>query len=330
MERPVVVVFSAMNNPPVIVLPELEKAKIANLPYPIQAFTYSDDPTIWASVFQNAVQSASMDGRRIGVEPTRLRVLELSFLEAAAPQAQFVFADEVLADLRICKDPSEIHALQMAVEIAQDALQATLPQVKVGVTERELASELTLQLLRAGSEPEISFSPIVASGLNSANPHGVPTDRPLSPGDMLIFDWGATYNGYTSDLTRTFAISEIDPEFERIAAIVDDANTAGRAAARRGVTAGSVDQAARAVIEQAGYGQYFFHRTGHGIGMEGHEAPYIRAGSDFILQAGMTFTIEPGIYLPDRGGVRIEDNVVITAEGARTLSDYPRDVRVIG
>jgi Xaa-Pro dipeptidase len=151
----------------------------------------------------------------------------------------------------------------------------------------------------------------------------------LQQGDMLVIDWGATYHGYISDLTRTFAIGKPDAEFQRIAAIVGEANAAGREAAGPGVTASQVDQATRRVIDAAGYGEYFFHRTGHGLGMEGHEAPYIRAGNELILQPGMTFTIEPGIYLPMRNGVRIEDNVVVTEQGIDCLSSLPRQLQVI-
>jgi Xaa-Pro dipeptidase len=208
-------------------------------------------------------------------------------------------------------------------------MEATLPLIKVGMSERQLASELTLQLLRHGSEPEMPFSPIVASGPNSANPHGTPTDRPLSLGDLLILDWGATVNGYVSDLTRTFAIGEPDPELARIAEIVAAANTAARDIAAPGVPASDVDQAARSVIEQAGYGKFFIHRTGHGLGLEGHEEPYIRGDNDQLLEEGMTFTIEPGIYLPNRGGVRVEDDFVITSDGGESLSNLPRQLRII-
>jgi Xaa-Pro dipeptidase len=329
MERPVVALFTP-DAPPVIVLPELEGAKVQALPYPARAFSYGEDPAGWAAVFSQAIHAAEVNAGRLAVEPTRLRVLELRLLEAGTSQAQFVSGEETLAGLRMQKDENEIAWMQKAVQIAQVALQATLPAVRVGVTERELAAELTLQMLRAGCEPELPFAPIVAAGPNSANPHAVPSERALANGDLLLFDWGAIYEGYISDLTRTFAIGEVDPELKRIAAIVAEANAAGRAAAGPGVTAGQVDTAAREVIVQAGYGPQFFHRLGHGIGMEGHEAPYIRGGSDLVLQAGMTFTIEPGIYLTGRGGVRIEDNVAITAGGAACLSDLPRELIVLG
>jgi Xaa-Pro dipeptidase len=328
-ERPVLALF-VPHTPPIIVLPELESLKVKSLPYPVQAFPYGENPDTWVEAFRQAAIAAKINGLRVGVEPRCMRVLELNHLQSSAPQAQILSGEDIMTSLRVRKDASEVAAMRQAVDIAQRALQATLPLIKVGMTERQLASELTLQLLRSGSEPEMPFSPIVGSGPNSANPHGTPTDRSLSPGDLLVIDWGATFDGYVSDLTRTFAIGEPDPELARVAEIVAAANAAGRKVAAPGVPASEVDKAARTVIEQAGYGKFFTHRTGHGLGMEGHEEPYIRSDNHQSLEEGMTFTIEPGIYLPDHGGVRVEDDFVITSDGGESLSDLPRQLRIIG
>jgi len=330
MERPVVAIFPSRGIP-ALILPELEAAKTQDLPYLLHAFSYPEDPRAWHHAFEKALQGAGLAPQaRIGVEPRRLRVLELRFLEGAAPQASFVSAEEVLASLRSIKDAHEVAAMRVAVRMAQDALLAALNNFRVGMTEKELASELTMQLLLHGSESELPFAPIVSAGPNSANPHASPSERGIQPGDLLVIDWGATYRGYVSDLTRTFAIGQVEPEMQYIAQVVAEANAAGRAAARPQVSAGEVDLAARQVIEAAGYGPYFVHRTGHGLGLEGHEEPYIRSDNEEPLLPGMTFTVEPGIYLPGRNGVRIEDNVVITATGAETLSDLPRELRVLG
>ncbi len=257
-------------------------------------------------------------------------MLELRYLEASAPSAQFTAAGESLAALRLQKEPGEIESMRKAVGLAQRALQATLPYIRANVTEREIAAELTLQLLRSGLGSEFVFTPIVSGGPNSANPHAIPSDRKLAVGDLLVIDWGAVVDGYVSDLTRTFAIGEVQPEYKRIAEVVMGANAAGRAAGRPGIAAGHVDQAARKVIEDAGYGVYFTHRTGHGLGIEGHEEPYMFAENTLLLAAGMIYTVEPGIYLPGRGGVRIEDDVLVTKDGCETLSDLPRELQVIG
>jgi Xaa-Pro dipeptidase len=147
---------------------------------------------------------------------------------------------------------------------------------------------------------------------------------------LLVIDWGAAYNGYFSDLTRTLAVGEIEPEFQRIFEIVRQANATARAVARSGITAGEVDKAARDLITKAGYGKYFTHRVGHGLGMEAHEEPYMFLENEYILEPGNTFTIEPGIYLPGRGGVRIEDDIVITNEGSESLSDFNRTLITVG
>ena len=329
MERPVVLMF-AKDQDPAIVLPELELQKVASLPYKLQVFAYPENPSEWDNAFRKAAQALGLDGKRVGVEPRQLRLLEFRHVKVGAPEADYPDASDVLSGLRLRKDQTEIEAMRRAVKIAQDALEATLPLIKVGMIEKELSSELVMQLLRQGSEPEMPFAPIVSGGPNAANPHASPSDRKLQVGDLLVVDWGAAHDGYISDLTRTFAVGEVADEYQKIHKIVQEANAAGRAAAKPGIPCADVDTATREVIEKAGYGMYFTHRTGHGIGMEGHEEPYMRGDNMQLLQPGMAFTVEPGIYLPERNGVRIEDNVVITQTRADVLSDMPREIRVVG
>ena len=329
MERPVVLLVAG-DKDPVIILPELELPKISLAPYKVNAFAYGENPDEWDAVFRRAVTSLGLDGRKIGVEPRQLRLLEFRHVRAGAPEADFPDVSQALASLRLRKDESEVQAMRRAVKAAQNALEAAIPSMKIGATEKEIAAELNVQLLKHGSESELPFPPIVSAGPNSANPHASPSDRKLKRGDLLIVDWGATVDGYISDLTRTFAVGEVEPEFRKIAEIVLSANAAGRAAGRPGVPCANVDKAARQVIEQAGYGEYFTHRTGHGIGMEDHEEPYMRGDNMQMLYPGMAYTVEPGIYLPDRGGVRIEDNIVVTKDGVESLSDLPRELRVVG
>lgn len=329
MERPVVL-FITPDKDPVLVLPELELPKVDLFPYKVQPIAYGEKPSEWDQAFRQAAQALVLDGRRIGVEPRQLRLMEFRHVKAGAPEADFPDASDVLAELRLKKDQAEVDAMRKAVQIAQSALEAVIPQIKIGMTERELASELMMQLFRHGSEADIPFAPIVCAGPNSANPHATPGGRKLQAGDLLVVDWGATYDGYISDLTRTFVVGEVDDEYKKIHQIVQDSNAAGRAAAKPGVSCAEVDKAARDVIEKAGYGKYFTHRTGHGIGMESHEGPYIRGDNMQLLEPGMTFTVEPGIYLNGRNGARVEDNMVVTADGAESLSDMPREIRVVG
>jgi Xaa-Pro dipeptidase len=326
MERPVLAVFTA-DSDPILIAPDLERAKAESTSFNLQLFTYDESASSRAEKFQAACQS--IRGDRVGVEPLRMRVMELRLLEEHAASATFVSAESILDGLRIQKTHEEIEFMRKAVVAAEEALKATIPLIRIGMTERELEAELTMQLLRAGSESDFPFDPIVASGPNSALPHATPTERKLQAGDLLILDWGARVDGYISDITRTFALGEIDEELQTIYEVVRGANQAGRDVARPGAQCGEIDNAARAVIADAGYGEFFIHRTGHGIGMEAHEPPYIRGDNPQILEPGMTFTVEPGIYLPGRGGVRIEDDVLVTPEGVESLTTYSRKLEVI-
>jgi len=329
MERPVVLLV-AQGQTPAIVLPELEMLKVEQMPYPVQAFAYGENPSEWDAAFRKATQALGLDGKRIGVEPNRMRLLEFHYVKSGAPEADYPDASHVLGSLRLKKDKEEIETMRKAVKVAQVALEATIPLIKIGMTEKELAGELGMQLLRNGSGSELPFAPIVSGGPNSANPHASPTERKLQAGDLLVIDYGATVDGYISDITRTFAVGEVDAEYEKIHKIVQQANAAGRAAGKPGVPCAKVDEAARDVIEIAGYGEYFTHSTGHGIGMEPLEDPYMRGDNMQLLETGMAYTVEPGIYLPGRNGVRVEDNVVVTETGSESLSDLPREMRVVG
>lgn len=329
MERPVILTV-VRGGRPVIVLPELEKDRVQDEAMNLDVISYGEDDTSRKEAFQKMVDLVGDAALTIAVEPLSLRYYEYDLLRSTAPDWDFQDGGKVFTALRIQKDRTEVEHMRAAVQIAEQAVQATLPSISVGMSERELAAELVVQLLRAGSEPELPFQPIVASGPNSALPHSTPSDRQLTAGDLLILDWGARKDGYISDITRTYAIGEVAPELRQIQQIVLEANAAGRDAVQPGATCAAVDQAARQVIQDAGYGEYFTHRTGHGIGLEAHEPPYIRSGDAEMLEAGMTFTVEPGIYLAGKGGVRIEDNVLVTADGVETLTTLDRAFEVVG
>ena len=329
MERPTLI-YITKNFPPAIVIPELEKAKLDAVSFNFIPYTFGEDPEKWKDTFSQVANDLNLAGRNIGVEPTRLRYLEYKFLENSLSKAIFLPGDQLISDLRIIKDTNEIDFMQKAVMIAQEALQLTLPSVRAGITEKELASELVFQTLKAGSDPELPFSPIVAFGPNTANPHSTPSNQILKPGELILFDWGATKNGYFSDLTRTFQFGSTQLVFIEIAKVVHEANLAAQAKVRPGIATGKIDQSARSVIKNAGYGDNFIHRTGHGLGVEAHEEPYIRADNKLLLKSGMTFTIEPGIYFQGLGGVRIEDNILVTDNGYISLSDLPRELIQIG
>ncbi|MNV63189.1 putative peptidase [compost metagenome] len=209
-------------------------------------------------------------------------------------------------------------------------LRQGLTRVKEGVSEIELVAELDYLMKKLGASGP-SFDTMVLSGPNTALPHGVPGSRKIAPGDLVMFDLGVFANSYASDITRTIAFGE-EPsaELKTIYEAVLAANEAGIAAAKAGASYGSVDQAARAVIEEAGYGEYFVHRVGHGLGMDTHEYPSLHGLNEDIMEAGNVFTVEPGIYVPGLGGVRIEDDILVTETGARTLTSFPKGWTVLG
>jgi Xaa-Pro aminopeptidase len=232
--------------------------------------------------------------------------------------------------LRVCKDAGEISAMRRAVQICEASLQEVIAGISPGSTEREIACRLSSALLLHGAD-SVPGEPQVLSGPRTALPHGGPTQRRTSPGELLLFDFVATIEGYYADLTRTFVVgSEPDQEQQSIYQAVLEANEAGRKAIRPGVACKAVDQDVRAKIEASGFGKYFIHRAGHGLGLEVHEPPYLVGGNEMGLQAGMAVTMEPGIYIQGWGGVRIEDDVVVHEDGSESLTTFDRSLKVIG
>lgn len=327
-ERPTVALFPTEGGKPALICPAFEASKTERSPIEWRVFTYIDgqDPL---EAFQAASQALSLRNTQIGVEAYKLRVLELRLMEFAAPNARFEAVDALIATLRMIKDKDEIALMRHAIEITEQALDDVLDVIRVGLTERQIANELTIALMRRGAAA-LAFEPLIQSGPNAALPHVTASERVIQSGEVLLLDFGITREGYNSDITRTFVIGRANEEIKRIYELVKQANAAGRAAARPGATGQEVDRAARKVIADAGYGPYFTHRTGHGLGLEGHEPPYMVEGNDVPLEVGNTFTVEPGIYVPGLGGVRIEDDVLITANGAESLTTYNREMTVIG
>jgi Xaa-Pro dipeptidase len=327
MERPTIL-FIPLQGEPVAVLPKLETALFDRHSLKSNWHVW-EDAEGYHGAFASALAELDVDGKTIGVEGLRMRFTEGETIRKYAPGATVIAADEQLVDLRIAKDADEIAALRKAIQISQDALQKTLDQVKVGMSERQIAEILESTIKALGGEG-LSFDTILKGGGNSALPHSHPSDYLIQPGDALLFDFGATYQGYHADITRTVFVGEPKAEFRAFYEIVKAANVAGRAAAKPGVTAASVDRAARQILIDAGYESLIRHRTGHGIGLETHEDPYIVLGNDRILKSGMTFTVEPGIYKIGEIGVRIEDDVLITEDGSESLTTFTRDLLVVG
>jgi Xaa-Pro aminopeptidase len=327
-ERPVLF-FLPVDDEPAIIIPTLEamKARAAGIPE-ARIFAWSDDEG-YMGAFQRACAGLELSDFLLGVESLHMRVLELELLMRYAPGLTTAHADPVLADLRLEKDREEIATMERAVNVAETAMERLLPRLKIGMTEKQIAAMLSGALIEAGADA-LAFPPIVSAGPNGASPHAVPTDRPLQAGDLLVIDWGAVVDDYPSDITRTFAVGDVAPELRRVYDIVRKANEAGKSVVRPGTTGQDVDRAARGVIAGEGLGRYFLHRTGHGLGLEVHEPPFMMEGNEHPMGPGTVFTVEPGIYLPGRGGVRIEDDIVVTPQGHRSLTTFTRDLLTVG
>jgi len=328
-ERPLVFFLASSGSArPTVLLPHLEVETFSQaLPYKVDLVAYTDEEG-YAPAFARAANVLSLPERTIGVEARSMRLLELRQIERNAHDAKVVEADQLLSQARMQKDRDEIEAIRTAIKVSEESLRATCAQVKPGMSERDVQMLLNMEMLKHGADGH-GFPPIVLSGPRAALPHGSASDRCLQEGDCLLIDFGFRVGAYSADITRTFSIGTSNPEWKEIYEIVRAANEAGRKAAGPGVAAEEVDAAARKVIVDAGYGKYFTHRTGHGLGLEIHEPPYIVSGNKTILEPGMVFTVEPGIYLADKVGVRIEDDVVITEDGAETLSTFPRELTVL-
>lgn len=270
----------------------------------------------------------SAGGGLLAVESAHLSVSDLREIErviGAAPRETV----GVVEACRMHKDADEIALIERACAVSDAALQEILPRVSPGVTEREIARWLEAEMFAHGAD-ELSFETIVAGGPHSAKPHHEPTTRPLEPGDFLLIDFGAAVGGYHADETRTFIIGAAADWQREIHAIVAEAQEAGRNAARAGAGLREVDTAARSVVAAAGYEDNFDHGLGHGVGLQIHEAPFFSPRSTGKLPAGSPVTIEPGIYLPGRGGVRIEDTILVSEGPSRSLTASPRDLVALG
>lgn len=241
----------------------------------------------------------------------------------------FVPASKLLTSLRGSKDAEEIERMEGAQRIAEGALHQLLKEIRIGMTEKEIAARLQYLMVSAGAE-KLSFDTIVASGPNSSMPHAVPTERKIEKGDFVTIDFGCVYRGYCSDTTRTVAVGEVSDEMRAVYNIVLEAQLAGIAAAKAGVSGKEIDGAARQVIEKAGYGKYFGHSFGHSLGIDIHENPNATPGNEEAMPVGAVISAEPGIYLPGKFGVRIEDVLVLEEDGCRNITAFPKELLVIG
>lgn len=287
--------------------------------------TMTDRAKNYRILIQKAVDDLGIE--KLGFEDGYMTVAQYRQL-ADAFTCELVPAQGLLGALRAAKDEEEIALMTKAQRISEQALEEILKFLRPGVTEKEVAAKLTYDMLRFGAE-KMSFDPIVASGPNGSLPHAVPSDRAIQSGEFVTMDFGCIYGGYCSDMTRTVAVGEPTEEMKKVYAVVLEAQLAGIAAEKAGVTGKSVDAAARRVIEDAGYGEYFGHSFGHSVGLEIHEAPNAGSTCEDVIPLGAAVSAEPGIYLPGKFGVRIEDVTIFTADGCMNLTKAPKDLIIL-
>ncbi|MFK2824335.1 Xaa-Pro peptidase family protein [Bacillus sp. B190/17] len=274
-----------------------------------------------------AVQAQKLGIQRLGFEKTYTTFQSYETLKGLFKK-ELVPVSGMIEKLRLIKDDSEIKILKEAADIADAAFKHIIEFIQPGMTELEVSNELEFFMRKWGASSS-SFDTIVASGKRSALPHGVASDKVIEKGDMVTLDYGAYYKGYVSDITRTVAVGEPSEQMKEIYQIVLDAQMKGVEQIKSGLTGKEADAITRDHIAAKGYGEYFGHSTGHGIGLEVHEGPTLSFRSDTILEPGMVVTVEPGIYLPGIGGVRIEDDLLITETSSETLTHSTKDLLIL-
>ena len=263
----------------------------------------------------------------MGFEENYLSVAEYELWEKGLT-AKLVPAQKLVNSLRAAKDAEEIALMRKAQEITDRAFDEICKFIKPGMTEKEIAAKLQYDMLRFGAE-KMSFDPIVVSGPNGSLPHGVPSDKPVQKGEFLTMDFGCKYGGYCSDMTRTVALGEPTEEMKKVYQIVLEAQLAGIAATKAGVPGTSIDAAARKVIADAGYGDCFGHGYGHSLGIEIHESPNANTREETLLPVGAVVSAEPGIYLPGKFGVRIEDVTILNESGCEDITKSPKELIIL-
>jgi len=315
------------DSEPFLICPSMEKdsAKSAGWPYEIIGYSDTDNP--WAFV-QDAISARVASVHTAAIEKEHMNVERFEKLMKMFDRAQFISVEEKLRQLRLKKDESELVKLREACALADYAIEVGVAEIAEGKTEMEVLAAIEFALKKKGVL-EMSFSTMVLTGKNAASPHGTPGETKIQKGDLVLFDLGVVVDGYCSDITRTVAYQDINTEQEKIYQTVLKAQLEALKTIRPGVACSEVDLAARNLINSAGYGDYFPHRLGHGLGVSVHEYPSITETNPLILEEGAVFTVEPGIYIPEIAGVRIEDDLVVTNSGIEVLTKYPKELQII-
>lgn len=320
-----VVVFQ--NAEPLMICPKMEvpDAKAAGWSFDTVGHQDTDNP--W-KLLKEAIEKKGITISQLAIEKSHMTVERLEALQELFPQASFARLDDQLNAMRVVKDEKELEILRQAAAYADYAIEVGVSEIAEGKTELEILTAIELAMKKKGIS-HMSFDTMVLSGPKTASPHGKPGDRKIQKGDFVLFDLGVIYKGYCSDITRTVSFGEPSDAQKEVYETVRKAEQDAVDAVKPGVRAMDLDKIARDVITEAGYGEFFTHRLGHGLGISVHEFPSVTGNNEMELIEGMVFTIEPGIYDPNITGVRIEDDVVVTKDGVEVLTKYPKELVII-
>ncbi|WP_404329530.1 M24 family metallopeptidase [Mesobacillus maritimus] len=312
---------------PFLICPSMEKDSAKHAGWSYEVIGYSDTDNPW-DIVQKAITSRVSTVHTVAIEKEHMNVERYEKLNGMFHRAKFISAEEKLRKLRLKKDPQELEKIREACALADYAIEVGVAEIAEGKTELDVLGAIEYALKKKGVLA-MSFSTMVLTGKNAASPHGTPGDTKIKKGDLVLFDLGVVVDGYCSDITRTVAYQDINNEQEHIYQTVLKAQLEALKTIRPGVPCSEVDIAARNFISSAGYGEYFPHRLGHGLGISVHEYPSLTETNPLILEEGAVFTVEPGIYVPGLAGVRIEDDIAITKSGIEVLTKYPKELQII-
>ncbi|WP_075982558.1 M24 family metallopeptidase [Bacillus massilinigeriensis] len=312
---------------PFLVVPSMEKEEARNSGWDYEIIGYNDIENPWDMINQS-INKRGQSIQKAAIEKQHLNVERYEELLHLFMNATFVSAEEELQKLRMVKNEKELSTIKEACALADYAVEVGCQELAEGKTELEIIAAIEFALKKKGVT-QMSFATMVLTGANAASPHGTPGLTKIKKGDLVLFDLGVVVDGYCSDITRTVAFGDISEKQKEIYDTVLKAQLAAIEAAKPGITCSAVDLTARKLIADAGYGEYFPHRLGHGLGISIHEYPSVTETNPLLLEKGMVFTIEPGIYVPTVAGVRIEDDVYVTENGVEVLTKFPKELQII-
>ncbi len=319
--------YISKKHDPVLVVPAMEEQDAKRAGWSHATIAYHDHEDVWALI-ESYIAKQGDAPQSIGLEQEHITLERYKAIKRILPATEVVDAQELLARLRVIKTAHEYTLLKQAAQLADFGIETGMKAIREGVSEMDIVATIEYELKKQGVQA-MSFSTTVLSGSKTASPHGIPGNETIEKGDFILFDLGVIFEGYCSDITRTFAYRHVTDQQREIYETVLQAEEAAIQASNIGTEVGQIDQTARKVIDDAGYGSYFTHRIGHGLGIEVHEYPSMHANNTLPLEKGMCYTIEPGIYIPDVGGVRIEDMIFMAKNGAESLTKFPKHLHIL-